>query len=71
MVRFGLFLRLVVIMKPIGFRSREGSEPNRDCGCDKKQSRGFHSAIFDAVAAGRKSGTTHRRCGDYFFPSPQ
>ena len=35
-VRLRLFLRLVVIMQPIGFRSREGSENKRDCGCDEK-----------------------------------
>ena len=31
-----LFLRLVVIMQPIGFRSREGCENKRDCGRDEK-----------------------------------
>lgn len=33
-VRLRFFLRLAVIMQPIGFRSREGSENKRDCGCD-------------------------------------
>jgi len=35
-VRLRLFLRLAVIMLPIGFRSREGSENKRDYGCDEK-----------------------------------
>jgi len=35
-VRFRLFLCLVPIMQPIGFRSREGSEKKRDCGCEEK-----------------------------------
>jgi len=35
-VRFSLFLRLGVIMQPIGFRSRERSEDKRDCGCEEK-----------------------------------
>jgi hypothetical protein len=35
-VRFGFLLRLAVIMQPTGFRSREGSENKRDCGCDEK-----------------------------------
>jgi len=35
-VRLRLFLRLVPIMQPIGFRSREGSENKRDCGRDEK-----------------------------------
>jgi hypothetical protein len=35
-VCFGLFLSLVVIVQPIRFRSREGNEHSRDCGCDKK-----------------------------------
>ena len=36
MVRFRLFLGLAVIMQPIGllFRSREGSEEERKCGCE-------------------------------------
>ena len=35
-VRFRLFLGFAVIMQPIGFRSCEGSENKRDCGCDEK-----------------------------------
>jgi hypothetical protein len=35
-VRFRLFLRLAVIMLPIGFRSRDGSENKRDHGCEEK-----------------------------------
>ena len=33
-VRFRFFLRLVPIMQPIGFGSREGSEKKRDYGCE-------------------------------------
>ena len=35
-VRLRLFLRLVPIMQPIGFRSRYRSEKKRDCGRDEK-----------------------------------
>ena len=35
-VRLRFFLRFAVIMLPIGFRSREGSENKRDSGCDEK-----------------------------------
>ena len=35
-IRLRLFLRLVVIMQPIGFRSREGSENKRDYGYGEK-----------------------------------
>ena len=35
-VRFRLFLRLAEIAEPIRFRSREGSENKRNCGCDEK-----------------------------------
>ncbi len=35
-VCLGLFLRLGIIMQPIGFRSREGSENKRNSRCDEK-----------------------------------
>jgi hypothetical protein len=35
-VRLRFFLRLVLIMLPIGFRSREGSEKKRHRGCEEK-----------------------------------
>ena len=36
MVRFRLFLRLGLIVQPIGLSSREGSENKRDRGCEEK-----------------------------------
>jgi hypothetical protein len=35
-VRFGCFLRLPVIVQPIGFRSRTSSDSERKNGCDDK-----------------------------------
>src|SRR5262249_13929218 len=35
-VRFRVFPRLVVIMQPVGLRSRERNEDKRDYGCDEK-----------------------------------
>jgi len=34
-IRFRLFLRFVVIVQPIGFRSREASKNKRESGCDE------------------------------------
>jgi len=59
-----LLLRLLVIVQPAILGAGEGRrEENTPCGGEKNRTIFFHTAIFDWIAAGRKNGTTYRRCG--------
>jgi len=60
-----LLLRLLVIVQPARLSAGERRrKENARCSGEKNRTIFFHTAIFDWILAGRKNGTTHRRCGD-------
>src|SRR5437667_4977295 len=70
--RLGLFLCFLVIIQPAGLRARElPREKNRDCKYERNETIRFHVTTFDVITTRRKSGTTHRRCGNHSFTKPQ